>query len=292
MSQLYSRVFLKILESSIAEDWQVRLVFEDLLKLASQDGVVDMTKTAISRRTNVPLAIVERGIAALEAPDLDSRDPEHQGRRIVRLDAHRDWGWYIVNWDKYDSIRSKLEAREYERNRKRKASAKADEANLPSALPSKDKNTDTTSDTDTEETRNLPERSGNFPGKSRSKDVGAGSAPASRGDQVSDSDWLNQLASDATYAGIDVAREHGKMVRWCEVNKKQPTRRRFVAWLNRIELPMKGKTNGHTNDRNIGGGDLWDATAPGDSNDLPDFIQNAPSVDPVPAMEGSLHRVG
>lgn len=148
MSQLYSRVFLKILESSIAEDWQVRLVFEDLLKLASQDGVVDMTKTAISRRTNVPLAIVERGIAALESPDPDSRDPEHQGRRIVRLDGHRDWGWYIVNWDKYDAIRCAAEAREKERVRKRNARERAKSLDLPSALPSSEADTDT--DTTTE----------------------------------------------------------------------------------------------------------------------------------------------
>jgi hypothetical protein len=28
------------------------------------------------------------------------------------------------------------------------------------------------------------------------------------------------------------------MQTWCSVNRKMPTRRRFVAWLNRIEKPM------------------------------------------------------
>ncbi len=279
MSQLYSRVFLKILESSIAEDWQVRLVFEDLLKLASQDGIVDMTKTAIARRTNVPMNIVERGIASLESPDPASRDPEHQGRRIVRLDAHRDWGWFIVNWEKYDAIRSKTEAREYERSRKRTARERMKDKALPSALPSQKTEPDTDSDTDTD-TETLghsgtrPEmyrtHPGNVPDNSGTKGVGAGSAPAAKAPKLSDEEWLSQLAADPTYAGIDVRREHGKMLRWCEANGKQPSRRRLVNWINRADRPMAGKApNEHPNDRNLGGGDLWDATAPGGEDDVP-----------------------
>lgn len=270
MSQLYSRVFLKILESSIAEDWQVRLVFEDLLKLASQDGVVDMTKTAIARRTNVPMNIVERGIASLESPDPASRDPEHQGRRIVRLDAHRDWGWFIVNWEKYDAIRSKAEAREYERSRKRTARARVASDGLPSALPSEKTEPDSDSDSDTEtlgHSGTCPEVSrtipGNVPDNSGTKCAGAGSAPAAKAPRLSDEEWLSRLATDPTYDGIDVRREYGKMLRWCEANGKQPSRRRLVNWINRAERPMAGRApNGqHPNDRNLGGGDLWDATA-------------------------------
>ena len=83
-------------------------MFEDLLKLANEDGVVDMTRQAISRRTNVPLEIVTASISYLEAPDPGSRDKEEDGRRLVRLDDHRDWGWRIVNFLKYDSIRSRV----------------------------------------------------------------------------------------------------------------------------------------------------------------------------------------
>jgi hypothetical protein len=60
-------------------------------------------------------------------------------------------------------------------------------------------------------------------------------APAS----VSDADWLQSLGQLPAYAGIDVAREHGKMVAWCSANRKQPTRRRFVNWLNRAERPIQ-----------------------------------------------------
>jgi hypothetical protein len=66
-------------------------------------------------------------------------------------------------------------------------------------------------------------------------DVGkkaAGAAP------TSDADWLESLKSDPAYIGIDVATEHAKAIRWCETNRKQLSRRRFINWLNRAERPM------------------------------------------------------
>lgn len=55
---------------------------------------------------------------------------------------------------------------------------------------------------------------------------------------TSDEDWLKQLGTNPAYSVIDVRREYSKMQTWCGVNRKMPTRRRFVAWLNRIEKPM------------------------------------------------------
>lgn len=110
MSQLYSRVFIQILDSSIAEDFTVRHVFEDFLKLCEhKTGVVDMTRQALSRRLNVPMEILDSAITKLESPDPNSRDMEFEGRRIERLDKHRDWGWRILNWQKYESVRSKAD---------------------------------------------------------------------------------------------------------------------------------------------------------------------------------------
>jgi hypothetical protein len=50
--------------------------------------------------------------------------------------------------------------------------------------------------------------------------------------------WLKELSKD-TYDGLDVKREYSKMCRWCEVHGKQPTKRRFIAWLNRIDPILK-----------------------------------------------------
>lgn len=103
---MYAKIFAQIFDSSIAEDWQIRHVFEDLLKLCDPDGVVDMTLEAIARRSNTPLEIVKRAIAELEKPDPKSRSANSQGRRIIRIDEHRDWGWIIVNYQRYREIAS------------------------------------------------------------------------------------------------------------------------------------------------------------------------------------------
>lgn len=111
MAQLYARIFLQILDSSIAEDFTMRHVFEDFLKLAyeGQHGVVDMTRQALSRRLNLPLEVLNDAISKLEAPDPNSRDPDNGGRRIAKLDDHRDWGWKILNWHKFDEIKRRAD---------------------------------------------------------------------------------------------------------------------------------------------------------------------------------------
>jgi len=117
---MYAKIFQQIFDSSIAENWQIRLVFEDMLKLCDINGTVDMTHEAIARRTNVPLQIVKDAICELEKPDPRSRNPENEGRRIVRLDQHRDWGWIISNYAYYRSIASEEQRREKTRERTRK----------------------------------------------------------------------------------------------------------------------------------------------------------------------------
>jgi hypothetical protein len=49
----------------------------------------------------LPLDVVEKGLAVLEQPDRRSRRAIEHGRRIVRIDSHRDWGWRIVNYGHY-----------------------------------------------------------------------------------------------------------------------------------------------------------------------------------------------
>lgn len=117
---MFAKIFEQIFDSSIAEDWQTRVVFEDMLILADKNGVVDKTCEAIARRTNVPIEIVKKGIKKLEAPDPQSRNPKHEGRRIARLDEHREWGWLIVNYEEYRKIASEEQRREKTLERVRK----------------------------------------------------------------------------------------------------------------------------------------------------------------------------
>jgi hypothetical protein len=63
--------------------------------------------------------------------------------------------------------------------------------------------------------------------------------------------WLNQLAANPAYTTTDVRREYAKMGAWCSVNRKMPTRRRFVAWLNRVEKPMDAPKGIRTHESTI-----------------------------------------
>ena len=112
---MFAKVFSQIYDSSIVENPEVRFTFMDLLVLADQTGVVDMTPEAIARRTNRPIGIIRETISVLESPDPRSRTPDRQGARLRRIDAHRDWGWVIVNYEKFREIASEQERRQYQR---------------------------------------------------------------------------------------------------------------------------------------------------------------------------------
>src|SRR5262249_27166894 len=62
------------------------------------------THDAIARRSCIPPDKVREAIERLEAPDPQSRSQEFEGRRLERIDAHRDWGWRIVNYLHYRSL--------------------------------------------------------------------------------------------------------------------------------------------------------------------------------------------
>jgi hypothetical protein len=63
---------------------------------------------------------------------------------------------------------------------------------------------------------------------------GRGAAPP-----ASDEAWLDGLSQDPTYKGINVRQEYGKCVNWCAANRKQPSRRRVINWLNNVQQPMQ-----------------------------------------------------
>lgn len=117
---MYAKVFHQILRSTIARNFETRHIFEDLLKLCDKNGVVDIPHDVIAREINVPEAIVRKAIAELEAPDELSRTPDHGGRRIVRLEEHRDWGWFIVNYQYYRNLVNEEQRREKTRLRVQK----------------------------------------------------------------------------------------------------------------------------------------------------------------------------
>lgn len=134
---MYGKIFEQIYEGSLYGQWEALVTFQQLIVLAEHpDGIVDMTPAAIAARTSIPLDIIQRGIAYLEQPDAESRTPDEEGRRIIRLSDGRTWGWRITNYPEYNAIRTAEERREYMRlyQQARRAAKKAasTDVNIPS----------------------------------------------------------------------------------------------------------------------------------------------------------------
>jgi len=64
---------------------------------------------------------------------------------------------------------------------------------------------------------------------------------ASKKPILSDEEWLESLKANKAYEGLDIEKVHGKLLAWCELKGKKPTRARLLNWLNREERPMTGK---------------------------------------------------
>lgn len=128
---MYAKVFAQIFDGTLCTvgPWESLVTFQQMLILADQDGQVDMTATAISRRTTIPLEIIEKGITALLLPDPESRTPTEEGRRIVPLSDGRAWGWRIVNYKHYRQLRREEDRRSYHREYWHERKAKTQQLN-------------------------------------------------------------------------------------------------------------------------------------------------------------------
>src|SRR6187399_200096 len=114
---MYAKVFSQIYDGTLCTKgpWQALVTFQQLLVLADMEGHVDMTASAIARRTTIPLEIIELGIVELLKDDPESRTPTEQGRRIVPLSDGRSWGWRIVNYKHYRDLKREEDRRAYHR---------------------------------------------------------------------------------------------------------------------------------------------------------------------------------
>jgi hypothetical protein len=114
---MYGKLFRQMFHGTLATvgPWQAIVTFQQFIILADQDGTVDMTPESISRETTIPLEVIKAGIEALERADPDSRTPDEEGRRIIRLNEHRSWGWRITNYLHYRQLHREEDRREYHR---------------------------------------------------------------------------------------------------------------------------------------------------------------------------------
>ena len=158
---MYGKLFESMYDGTLVEDWRALITFQQMIVLCDPDGIVDITPAALSRRTGIPIEHIEKGIGILEGEDPYSRTPDSDGRRIVRLDDHRQWGWYIVNHKKYRDLVShndkRAKARERKRRQREREQQKPNEGGHAdvhgchaSSRMSRHTDSDTDSDTDTD----------------------------------------------------------------------------------------------------------------------------------------------
>lgn len=111
---MYAKLFSRITESSIIEESiTTRWVFVGLLAIADLDGTVIGTDIAIARRLNVLLEDFEASMKVLMAPDKESNNQDFEGRRIIPSQGER--GYFLTGYQRYRSLKSEDERREYMR---------------------------------------------------------------------------------------------------------------------------------------------------------------------------------
>lgn len=117
---MYAKVFSSLFQGSMRGQSDLILAFVNILTHANADGIADIHWRVISEETGMGEKRTRAAIKALESPDPESRTPDEEGRRIILLDPHRDWGWRIVNHLVYRDIAKGMHQRKLAAERQKK----------------------------------------------------------------------------------------------------------------------------------------------------------------------------
>jgi len=94
----YAKLFGSILFSTIwGESKDVKILWITLMAMADPDGVVEAAVPGLAAASRLSVDECRVAIAVLEAPDPDSKNPDHEGRRIEKCDG----GWRLLNYLNY-----------------------------------------------------------------------------------------------------------------------------------------------------------------------------------------------
>jgi hypothetical protein len=133
----YVKLYESIKTGTLAAEGGFAFVLWPLFMMeADWDGVVEVHPgvmavrwTGSGRCGKIAEEQVRAACTYWEQPDPSSRSPIEEGRRIIRLHEHRDWGWRIVNWVEYRDAEGIEKRRAADRDRKRMVRGKS--ANSP-----------------------------------------------------------------------------------------------------------------------------------------------------------------
>lgn len=226
---MYGKLFTSMYDGTLAAggNWQALVTFQQLIILCDHKGVIDMTAEAISRRTSIPIEIINRGLIDLMKPDPNSRTPGHDGKRIIFLDEHRPWGWAIVNHSVYRNIKSQDERRDYHRQyyaQKRAVGALDEDTqhslNKLNTLNVNSSNSNHT-DTDTDTYNTIAHAPAKMNGNSRAFQVFWDSYPKKKNKGDAERAWKSAKITDTLSVKLLSAVEAAKRGKdWCKEDGK------------------------------------------------------------------------
>lgn len=115
-----------IFSSIMGEDDSVFRVWIVLLATCKSDSISPVSEIFLSKITNKPIDEINRCIAILESPDVNSRSKDSEGKRIERISG----GFKILNYERYREQSST----DFHRERMRKYRAKKNKSSATVAL--------------------------------------------------------------------------------------------------------------------------------------------------------------
>jgi hypothetical protein len=112
---VYNKLFTKILDSSIwLESTPTRIVWLTMIAVMDEDGFAQFAAPKnVAHRARVTPEEAEEALRILENPDIDSSNPDNEGRRLERVPG----GWLVLNADKHRQLVTRLVDREQNRIR-------------------------------------------------------------------------------------------------------------------------------------------------------------------------------
>ena len=134
----FAKLVDSIIHSSIwSEPLPTRVLWVTMLAMKDENGLVAASMSGLQRAANITPEEFDRAIASLESPDKDSRTPDHEGRRIEKIDG----GWLVLNHELYRLEEGKKREQTRERVRRHRAKKQGltedvTQSNVTHALPS------------------------------------------------------------------------------------------------------------------------------------------------------------
>ena len=227
----YTKLFSTIVTSTIwQEPDRTRIVWITMLALSDKNGEIHASIPGLARIAGVPTADCEAAINAFLSPDTYSRTPEHEGRRIAKIDG----GWELLNFQKYRLLASTADtlAKNATRQKRfRDRNGKVTDSNA-SVTPS---NGGVTQDTLKAEADadSKAEAEAEKEATLQPPAVAVATTRKKKEPAQTDDEWLTGLQTVLAYEHLNVAAEYSRAKVWCETNRRQCTRKFFTNWLNR-----------------------------------------------------------